>query len=360
MNKKNFLLLIFSIFFSFFLLEILVRFFAVDEEINIKYHYLKYNKAELDKNLPFRKTTHGGECVKRRFIKSMQWHSRIGWNDANVNLKCINNLFSNSKLKIIFMGGSGMANYETPNYKTSIENYIESNISKDFVSINLAEGGGRMSNNLSSFIEYIPKIKNKPDFIIFLDGFNEFTPIIYGGKPDEDFYFTTTVSKRIHDPINYLFLKSVEQSKLLKIIFYKILKIDNNRISKESLSEDLIKLSAREYVYRKEVTEKLCDIYNIKCLFFLQPVFHLSKNLNGKFDYKLKVYEKKFFSSSKKVFSLGYSEIQKLTKVFNLQDIFDGKNEIYTDMVHFNKEGSEIIGKSISKVLLNQIQFVTK
>jgi hypothetical protein len=64
------------------------------------------------------------------------------------------------------MGGSGMANYESPNYLTSIENYIFLNDDR-FRSINLAEGGARLSNELSIFVENIPKLKKKPDLIIF-------------------------------------------------------------------------------------------------------------------------------------------------------------------------------------------------
>ena len=48
-----------------------------------------------------------------------------------------------------------MANNETPNFLTSIEYYAFKDNFDKYRSINLANSGARMSNNLGSFIEHI-------------------------------------------------------------------------------------------------------------------------------------------------------------------------------------------------------------
>lgn len=353
--KKNFLLTLLSILAALFLIEVFLRINSLDSAINIKEYYFKYTKPELDKNLPFRKDNHGGKCVNVNFSSKMKWHSRKGFHDKDVNIDCVDKLFSSKNKNIIFMGGSAMANYQTPNYLTSIEYFFEKNFLKDFRSINLAEGGGRMSNNLNSFIEYIPKLKNKPDFIIFLDGYNEFLPLLYGGKPSDDFYYTTTVKDRIHNINKYLFFKIIEKSEVLKIIFYKTFNIKNTRIVKKNIDQKKIIKAANDYLYRKNIIKNLCNNYKIKCIFLLQPVFSLTKNINGKFDKRLFNIEKYYFSSSSMTYNLGYSLLVKDPDIYNLSNIFDNKNDIFIDMVHFNKTGSEIIGQSINKILANLI-----
>lgn len=352
--KKNFFLLFLSVFLSLFFIEIILRYFN-QKNLNPEYYNQKYTKKELDKKLPFRKKIHGGECVKPRFTKSMQWHSRIGWHDKDVDIECINNLFRENKLNIIFMGGSAMANYETPNYLTSIEHYLENNLSKEFRSVNFAESGARMSNNLNIFIEYIPKLKVKPNYIIFFDGYNEFLSIIYGGKPDNDFYFTATVKDRIHNPIFYLSLKTIEQSELLKIFFYKILKIKNNRIVKnKTVDNKKILAAAEDYIYRKKILTIMCKRYNIDCIFSLQPNFYISKNIKGAYHEKIKNYLDKISPNTASIIKNGYTILANDTKIsYNLSDIFNNKDNIYFDEVHFNKEGARIVADNF-KIILNK------
>ena len=53
-----------------------------------------------------------------------------------------------------------MANAETPNYLSSIEYFAFKDNINEYRSINLGESGARISNHLSMFLEYVPKIKN--------------------------------------------------------------------------------------------------------------------------------------------------------------------------------------------------------
>ena len=200
-----------------------------------------------------------------------------------------------------------MANYETPNYLTSIENYMFEEDEK-FRSINLAESGARLSNELSIFLEYIPKFKNKPDFVIFFDGYNEFLSIRYNGNPDNDFYWTAGVNRRIHKPFMYYFDLISEKSYLIKFIRQEISKIFSKNKSDELQVSKIIR-SADEYIYRMKILEKLCNVYDTKCIFVLQPIFVLTDGLNGKSDKQIKEWHEVNFKNDKKIYEMGYNRI---------------------------------------------------
>ena len=314
--------------------------------------YNEYSIEELDSSIPFRHKNHGGECIKPRFIKKMQWHPRFGFNDKNINFDCVEQLFSEGKTNVIFMGGSAMANYETPNFLTSIEHYMFKN-SDEFRSINLAESGARLSNELSIFIEHVPKMKIKPDIIIFFDGFNEFNGIRYNGEPDDDFYWAAGVKRSVHEPHKFYFDIVIEKSYLFKFLFHGLLGFSSARIQPKEIAKSKITESAKDYVYRKNILNNFCSVYKIKCIYVLQPVYVLSKNLTGKTDQQINKWIQKYFKNDEMIYKIGYAEILNLDRslMYDLNNIFDNKSNIYFDYVHTNKYGSEIIGKELRKIL---------
>ena len=352
--SKEKILVLSSVIASLLLIELLLKILSVNLPANdLKSAlYKEYSVEELDLSIPFRHKNHGGECIKPRFSKKMQWHPRFGWNDKNINFDCLEQLFSEGKTNIIFMGGSAMANYETPNFLTSIEHYMFKN-SDEFRSINLAEGGARLSNNLSIFIEYVPKMKIKPDIIIFFDGYNEFNAVQYNGEPDDDFYWTAGVKRRVHEPYKFYFDIVIEKSHLFKFLLYNILRFSSARIQPDEIAKSKIIESARDYVYRKNILDNLCSIYKIKCIFTLEPAFVLSKNLIGKTDQQISKFILKHFKNNEMIYKIGYAEILNLDRSvkYSLTNIFDNQSNIYFDFVHTNKYGSEIIGKELRKIL---------
>ena len=355
--SKEIILLLLSIFVTLFILEIIFRSIQVKLPNN-SYSgklYQNYSKQELNDNLSFRHPNHGGECIKRK-NKKMFWNPRFGSQKKILDIDCLERLFAENKTNIIFMGGSGMANDETPNYLTSIEHYMFKG-DDEYRSINLAEAGARLSNELSIFIEYIPKLKNKPDFIIFFDGYNEFSSIRYNGSPDNDFYWTVGVERRIHKPFMYYFDLIIERSALLKIIFNNIYFFNSNRLSAQKIEKSKIISSAKDYIYRKKIIEKLCKVYSIKkCIFVLQPVFVLSQKLNGDTDILIQEWHDKYFKNDRAVYELGYNYlISNVKNIYNLVDIFDNQSNIYLDYVHTNKVGSKIIGEELMKILKKEI-----
>jgi hypothetical protein len=352
--SKEKILVLSSIIISLLLIELSLKILSVNLPASDfkSALYKEYSIEELDLSIPFRHKNHGGECVKPRFIKKMQWHPRFGYNDKNINFDCLEQLFSEGKTNIIFMGGSAIANYETPNFLTSIEYYMFEN-SDEFRSINLAERGARLSNELSIFIEYVPKMKIKPDIIIFFDGYNEFNAIRYNGEPDDDFFWAAGVKRRVHEPYKFYFDIVIERSHLFKFLLHDIFGLSSARIQPDEIAKAKIIESARDYVYRKNILDNLCSVYKIKCIYILQPVFVLSKNLIGKTDQQISKLILKHFKNDEMIYKIGYAEILNLDRSvkYNLTNIFDNQSNIYFDYVHTNKYGSKIIGKELRKIL---------
>lgn len=353
MISKEKILVLSSIIISLLFIELFLRILSTELPVSdLKSPlYKEYSKEELDLSLPFRHKNHGGECIKPSIIKKMQWHPRFGYNDKNIDFDCVEQLFSEGKTNIIFMGGSGMGNYETPNFLTSIEYYMFKN-SDEFRSINLAEGGARLSNSLSIFIEYVPKMKIKPDIILFFDGYNEFGSIKYNGEPEDDFYWTAGVKRRVHEPHKFYFDVVIERSLLFKFLFHGILGFSSVRIQPEQIPKSKITETAKDYVYRQNILNNLCNIYKIECIYVLQPVFVLSKNLTGKTDQQINKWISKYQKLDEMVYKLGFNEIINLSsQTKSLINIFDNQSNIYFDYVHTNKYGSEIIAKQFIKIL---------
>jgi hypothetical protein len=352
----------------FFLgLEIILRFIlgpTVKSNIeqlnasNDNFLYKKYSKEELSDQLPYRHEFHGGKCTvfyegyKKVNVK-LKWHPRYGFEGKAFDTDCIKKLFSKETKNIIFFGGSGMANGETPNYLTSIEYYLFKDNLEKFRSVNFSMSGARLSNNLSIFLEFVPKIKNI-DTAIFYDGINEFHSIKFLGNPSDDFYWTSGVKKRIHDPISFFFDVLTSRSKLLEVFFLNILKFDNTRIARNiTVVDKNIEEAANDYIYRKKILEDLCKIYKIKCVFILQPNFYLTKNNNSSDHYKkIKSFYSKFYPNNEYILKKGYSILIKEKNIFDFTGIFDDIENTYFDDAHVEKKGSEAIGLNFKEILI--------
>ena len=318
--------------------------------------YSIYSKDELNKALPFRHKNHGGECLKEGLGKEkLNWHPRYGFYDKDVNLKCINKLFSNKTKNIVFFGGSVMANYETPNYLTSIENYAFKENFDKYRSINFATSGSRLSNELSQFIEYVPKIKNI-DLVLFVDGINEFQSIRFNGEPDDDFYWTAGVNLRIHDPLNYFFDLIVDRSKIIEILAISIFDYRSSRISRNlKVNDKELGESYQDYFYRKEIIKMMCNQLKLKCLFLIHPVFYTTDGLGSKNDILVAEYIQKHYPNYKKIVDEGYQILRQDKDIIDLSKIFESKKNIFFDEAHTNKIGSEVMGKEIYNIISKNI-----
>ena len=146
-----------------------------------------------------------------------------------------------------------------------------------------------MSNNLSSFIEHIPKIKNV-DYIIFMDGINDFTSVQLGLNPLYDTYWAQGIKQRINNPKLIIVEKIIEKSIFFEFLFkfvfgYKSIRDKSNV---RNATEKQIDIAAEDYTYRKKIIEIYCEKFSIKCIFTLQPAIFFDKT--GK-SYNDKIYK---------------------------------------------------------------------
>lgn len=356
---KNLTLILVSIILGIIIVEItynyLFRDNFVGSQLDRVSFYKNYSSSELDRTLPIRHKYNGGECIKRGLMtksNKMNWHPRYGANDNEVNIECVNKMFLESTTNIILYGGSSMQNDEAPNYLTSIDYYaLKDNFDK-YRSINLANSGARMSNNLASFIEYVPKIKHV-DYIVFLDGVNEFTGVQLGSDPLYDTYWAQGVKARVNNPEVIILEKLIDKSIFFETILKKVFnyKSIRDKSNVKFANEKNIEIAANDYTYRKKIVQIFCKKLKIRCYFLLQPAIFFDYTEKS-YSKQIKKYYQKLFKENLFLYNLGYEKIiENNNDIINLSNIFNGIDNIFIDAVHFNKRGSKIIGERIFEII---------
>tara|TARA_B110000305_G_C19462337_1_gene655458 strand:+ start:1575 stop:2687 length:1113 start_codon:yes stop_codon:yes gene_type:complete len=358
---KNFLIIFISVFATLILADLSYNyFFRINfdgEKLDQKTFYTKYTKQENDKSLPLRHKLNGGECVIKSLMRpgaKMNWHPRFGANNNDINIDCINQLFQSDKINIIFFGGSVMANDEAPNYLTSIEYYGFNKHFDKYRTINLANSGARMSNNLSSFIEHVPKINNV-DFVIFVDGMNDFTAVQLGSNPEFDTYWAQGVKDRINNPKIIIIEKLISKSITFELIFKYIFKYQSIRDKsniKYMTKNNIIK-AAEDYNYRKKISQIYCNAMDIKCHYVLHPSIYFDDTKRS-YNNNIAKYYAKNFSENSYLYNTGYNHIIKSNSdIINFSKIFNNYDDIFVDSAHFNKKGSKLIGEKLFTLINN-------
>src|SRR5512139_3158243 len=175
-----------------------------------------YSDEELRRDLPMYTERQGGSCIT--LLSGFHWNPKFGFTRKTLDRACAQKLFEAYKTSVVFMGGSAMDNAGAPNYLTSIDTYAFGN-DPTITSLNLAESGARHSNMLFRMLSEV--IELRPTYVVFLDGFNEFGSLRYGGAPDDDFYWTAGVKDRVHHPLLFYRDKLVELSRLLEFFALK-------------------------------------------------------------------------------------------------------------------------------------------
>ena len=144
----------------------------------------RHSREELRTDLPHFTERQGANCITIQ--SGLHWDPRFGFVSKTLNKDCARRLFAAHVKSVVLMGGSAMENSQAPNYLTTLDSYAFGD-DTSYASINMAESGARHSNMLARFLYEIVELR--PTHVVFLDGFNEFASIRYGGKPDDDFYY---------------------------------------------------------------------------------------------------------------------------------------------------------------------------
>ena len=119
----------------------------------------------------------------------------------------------------------------------------------------------------------------------------------YNGNPDDDFFWTAGVNRRINHPESYFLDIIIDRSKIFELLS-KVLNYESSRIQYKKINLNQIKASVDDYNYRKKIIKKLCNQNNLKCVFLIQPHFYTTSGLNSKLDKKLKKSIETFHNSN--------------------------------------------------------------
>ena len=312
-----------------------------------------YEDKELEK-LVFTREENGGKCVLINGFQdgintgfaSFKWNQWWGFNQKEINEECIKLLFESGEKSVVFMGGSAMQNKEAPNYLTHLDYYATRN-NPQIRSINLAESGARHKNMSIRFQREV--INLKPDIVLFLDGYNEFFSIRYGGEPGNDVYWTRTGFSRMHRP-GILFLEKLsENSSFANALLVRTGFLNSSRIAIQKINENDVKLESQYYLRDIANTNTLCKANNIKCLFVIQPMAFGSLASEHK---EITEYNDSITSNHSESYINGYKEIlDKCDFCIDASSLFHGKNGTFVDPVHFSKNGSKILGEFLGTLL---------
>lgn len=313
--------------------------------------YQSYAEDELSKTLPAYTRSQGRDCAL--FSSGLHWHPFFGFNGVKLEKECARKLFKEASLSVVFLGGSTMANTLAPNYLTSIDTAIHSQF-QNLASINLAESGARIANESSRFL--VEVVDLKPDIVIFLDGFNEFNSIRYGGDPADDFYWTVGIKDKVNNlPIFFRNL-IIDQSFLLKLTLLKT-RLVNHPLIRRAITADAARRAAQQYINDLVKQQRICTAFGIRCLFFLQPTI-FSKAPATEFEMIMRRDFENHFPGFQNAIEVGYEYIRRHspTGLIDLSHVIDFQSKyMFFDIVHLTKQANTILAQAMSNAIKAQL-----
>ena len=348
--RKNVFLLFVSVVLTWIVLEIVVRVFSPartysrHEGVRAAI-YSEYMDRELDTSIPIYTERQAGKClsiVTSRFT----WNPYFGWNAQQLDMECARSFFveaGDTAKKVVYFGGSAMADFEAPNHLTKIDTYIQQ-LDETIISINLAESGARSTNNLIRLMT--EGVDLGADYWIFLDGFNEFNSIKYNGSPKDDFYWAVSAYDRVHSPARWIVDRFLRTSRLLDLLIVDSGLFSSRRRRLTSISKEEVIEAADYYVENIKKISNVCEVYQVKCFFFLQPNLYTKDPLT-ELESQLPDYYK--VMEAKKTIDLGYQRIREKAgnRIIDLSDVFDDVGTVFFDEIHFNKRGGWVLAREI-------------
>jgi len=325
---------------------------AGKEEFSARLYATHYSQAEMDRYLPLHQERQGGNCLTYRMDK-LYWNPWWGYAAKRLDAACAAALFARHPVKVVLMGGSAMFNAEAPNHLTHLD-YLAFGGDERIASINLAESGARLSNMLARFIREVLPLR--PDVAVFMDGFNEFNSVRYGGDPGDDFYWTAGVRRRIESPLGAMADKLVEASAFFRIV---LVNTGLHRSARVPPTRDATldhRPDVRVYLRDRDVLNTLCDAYAIKCVFILQPIAFTTSVENENLRRVLAAHNR-FFPHDGALYRAGYAEIRQhpCPNCIDASDLLAGTGDAFFDVVHFTKLGGEKLGRAIHAAVLAAI-----
>ncbi len=345
---KNLVLFTLSLLLAFLGGEVLLALLGrLNDFDSFTVNYRDYTPEEKNPALPMYTDDQGGACVRRIPADRMNYHPYFGFSLGELDRICARDLLQRTKDSVVFMGGSVMANTYAPNHLTTIDHFVHEAWPGIF-SLNLAESGSRSTNELVRFL--LEVIDLKPAIVIFLDGFNEYNSIRYGGSPEDDFYWTAGVEDRVERPFVFLRDKALSSSKILTIALYQTRLIVSPRGPQPEPSPEATLAASAHYVRNQTRIQSLCVLHGIRCFFFLQPTLY-TKQKRSPVEDNILLTKDRGTPGGGRVMARGYAAIKDRAeyKVEDLSEIFTTEETLYFDTVHLNRQGNRLLAEELTR-----------
>ncbi len=321
------------------------------EKTNKSEFGLRYEPFSLWKHRPF----------ETNFLK----YKKNGYRNT-INPKLNEKCFSSEK--IYFYGGSTIAGDGLLRDQDLIPSIVSSQLAlngKCAEIKNWAQSGFNSGNEFTLFLNQLIN-GNIPDIAIFYDGFNDAIHKGLFNKPHMayDVYKNVWINskKRLHTRIAEAFIRRSYFATNVKNILYR--NSNNNNLEEQSTTpiiKERSKRAAINYLVKSQNLKEICEKFNIKCLFILQPTLYNKttisieeKEILNKTDLDFKIALNQFYS----VIKTNNKKEGKLRDFFviDMTNVFDEtKISLYTDIVHLAPNGNRIIGKEIANLIKNQL-----
>ena len=240
----------------------------------------------------------------------------------------ISDPINKSTINIAFFGGSTGYNGE-PNLVELITNNLnESNTNVKYAPLNFSVVSSNHNQHLHSLLENYNKYPL--DIVIFYGGYNEtLQTAFYDSRPGYPYNFD---KKNEYSPEKMLFFKHFAFSKVLEKMFPNDYK---KKVWTKKWSNEIV----NNYSITIEKTRKLSRIFTTgrckKTFVFIYQPFNLNEELGVKKNFIQNVH-------------IPISQIATISKDgIDLSNIFQNDKSFYTDIVHINQKGKELIASSI-------------
>jgi len=288
-----------------------------------------------------------GKACLRQPPRAWNYHPYFGFQSRVIDAACARAHFASGRLRVIYLGGSVMINAGAPNALTTIDFYAMSEV-PGLVSLNLAESGARSTNELIRLLlEVVPL---RPDVVVFLDGYNEFNAIRYGGQAEEDYYWAAGVEELVHRPYTHYLHALADKVRLFELVLYRTGLVRSTRLARPRLSE--VPRAAEYYLERTEQSQRVCDSYGIRCVFMLQPYLY-AKEARSPTEQSTANYFSRARPQGAQILNKGYQYIRThaAARGLHLVDLSrrPEPETLFFDECHLNKRGNAIVGRRIAE-----------
>ena len=320
--------------------------FYEDEKQNFKQKYYKcaLKKADYYHKLYFFSAPQNLDCDGWSTIKSKNGP----WIRNTINF---NN--QSSEDNIWFFGGSTMYDGVLSD-KDTIPSLVSKKLSlkkKNFYIENFGIGGLDLHYEVNNFFNLLRFSKNKPEIVVFYDGYNDiFNKLKYNGE----FFLFNFSQNLMYDQNNfqktlYFFSEFVSDYSVIfkNTLGKKIRKFNIERL-RQNKKEFTIDEISDDFINSIKIANDLAKNYKIDVYFFLQPAPFSRKNPVG---IEKKYHNLEEANLAREIYKNILSKINQ-ENFYDISNIFDDYSEqFFYDYAHLSRKGNLVIAEKIFEIL---------